>query len=57
MLRRVLLIATGVIATLTLAAGPVFADASPPTDAGKDAGHSGQCTKNPDDRPAVCPAT
>lgn len=40
--------------------GPVssaFANASPPTNGGNGAGHSGQCTGNPADRPAVCPGT
>jgi hypothetical protein len=34
-----------------------LANPSPPTNGGNGAGHSGQCTGNPDDRPAVCPAT
>jgi len=41
---------------LSLAA-PVAAawgDASPPTNGGNGAGSSGQCTGNPDDRPASC---
>jgi hypothetical protein len=43
---------------LTLgAAGTAAANPSPPTEGGNGAGHSGQCTGNPDDRPAVCPAT
>jgi hypothetical protein len=33
------------------------ANPSPPTNGGNGAGHSGQCTGNPADRPAVCPAT
>jgi hypothetical protein len=33
---------------------PVFADAPPPTNGGNGAGQSGQCTGNPDDRPASC---
>lgn len=36
---------------------PSFANPSPPTNGGNGAGHSGQCTGNPDDRPAVCPGT
>lgn len=36
---------------------PLLADAPPPTEGGNGAGHSGQCTGNPADRPAVCPAT
>jgi len=38
-------------------AAPAFADASPPTNGGNGAGQSGQCTGNPDDRPAPCPAS
>jgi hypothetical protein len=34
--------------------GPAFADAPPPTNGGNGAGHSGQCTGNPADRPASC---
>jgi hypothetical protein len=34
--------------------GPAFANAPPPTNGGNGAGHSGQCTGNPDDRPASC---
>lgn len=33
---------------------PAFADAPPPTNGGNGAGQSGQCTGNPDDRPASC---
>jgi hypothetical protein len=32
----------------------VWADASAPTNGGNGAGQSGQCTGNPDDRPASC---
>jgi hypothetical protein len=35
-------------------AAPAFANPSPPTNGGNGAGHSGQCTGNPDDRPASC---
>jgi hypothetical protein len=38
---------------LTLSA-PAFANPSPPTNGGNGAGHSGQCTGNPNDRPASC---
>lgn len=34
-----------------------WANPSPPTNGGNGAGHSGQCTGNPADRPAVCPGT
>jgi Spy/CpxP family protein refolding chaperone len=51
-----------VLSTLSLAASLVvvptsLANPSPPTNGGNGAGHSGQCTGNPADRPAVCPAT
>jgi hypothetical protein len=36
------------------AAAPAFANPPPPTNGGNGAGHSGQCTGNPDDRPASC---
>jgi hypothetical protein len=49
-----LLLALGLIAATGAAA---HADAQPPTNGGNGAGQSGQCTGNPDDRPAVCPAT
>jgi hypothetical protein len=31
-----------------------WASPSPPTNGGNGAGQSGQCTGNPDDRPASC---
>jgi hypothetical protein len=31
-----------------------IANAPPPTNGGNGGGHSGQCTGNPDDRPASC---
>ena len=34
-----------------------WANPSPPTNGGNGGGQSGQCTGNPDDRPAVCPGT
>jgi len=37
-----------------LAPSAAFANPSPPTNGGNGAGHSGQCTGNPDDRPASC---
>jgi hypothetical protein len=49
-----LALATGL---LIGAAGTAAADAPPPTNGGNGAGQSGQCTGNPDDRPAVCPAS
>jgi hypothetical protein len=38
-------------------AAPAMGNPSPPTNGGNGAGMSGQCTGNPDDRPAVCPGT
>jgi hypothetical protein len=50
-----------VIAALVVAAGitagtvgPAFGNPPPPTNGGNGAGSSGQCTGNPDDRPATC---
>ena len=37
-----------------VAAAPVFADPSPPTNGGNGAGHSGQCTGPQADRPSSC---
>jgi hypothetical protein len=34
--------------------GPAFGNPSPPTNGGNGGGQSGQCTGNPDDRPASC---
>jgi hypothetical protein len=49
------LLAVASLATLlTLTAGPAFADAPPPTNGGNGAGQSGQCTGDPDSRPASC---
>jgi hypothetical protein len=36
------------------AAAPAFANAPPPTNGGLGGGHSGQCTGDPDGRPASC---
>jgi hypothetical protein len=45
---------TGIMSSFTTAA---WADPPPPTNGGNGAGQSGQCTGNPDDRPAVCPGS
>lgn len=42
---------------ITATGAAVQANAQPPTNGGNGAGQSGQCTGDPDDRPAVCPAT
>lgn len=44
-------LALGTILTLGLAQA-AHADAPPPTNGGNGAGQSGQCTGNPDNRPA-----
>lgn len=41
-------------ALLLALAAPGFASPSPPTEGGNGAGSSGNCTGNPDDRPASC---
>jgi len=42
-------------AALSVTAAPVVsASPSPPTNGGNGAGSSGNCTGNPDDRPASC---
>lgn len=41
-------------ALLLGAATPAFANAPPPTNGGNGAGQSGQCTGDPDGRPASC---
>jgi hypothetical protein len=45
------------VGALAMSATPAFANPSPPTNGGNGGGQSGQCTGNPDLRPAVCPAT
>lgn len=57
MKRRLALIAATIITAATLWAGVASADATAPTQGGNGAGSSGQCTGQPDGRPAVCPAT
>jgi hypothetical protein len=47
------LIVAGVLAA-SLPAAAAFGNPKPPTNGGNGAGHSGQCTGNPDDRPASC---
>lgn len=53
-LRRGLVAAALIAATLVGAAAPAFASPNPPTNGGNGAGQSGQCTGNPDGRPASC---
>lgn len=52
-------VVVSVLAAAFLVAGASIslANPSPPTNGGNGAGQSGQCTGNPDDRPAVCPGT
>jgi hypothetical protein len=56
MRRRILVVMTGVVLTLGMVS-PALASPQPPTNGGNGAGHSGQCTGSPADRPAVCPGT
>jgi hypothetical protein len=54
-LRKRMAIALSTCALLAAIAPNVsLANPSPPTNGGNGAGHSGQCTGNPDDRPASC---
>jgi hypothetical protein len=43
-----------IFALLLAVSAPAFANAPPPTNGGNGAGQSGQCTGNPDNRPASC---
>jgi len=52
MRKLVAVLAAGALAVSAPAAA--FANAKPPTNGGNGAGSSGQCTGNPDDRPASC---
>jgi hypothetical protein len=52
-----LIAALAVAGTLMVVAPIAQGTPSPPTNGGNGAGQSGQCTGNPADRPAVCPAT
>jgi hypothetical protein len=55
MTRRVRAIVVALLtAGLLSVSAPAFANAPPPTNGGNGAGHSGQCTGNPDGRPASC---
>lgn len=56
-MRRLTLALTGALLTVVLSATTVYADSPPPTNGGNGGGSSGQCTGDPDSRPAVCPAT
>ena len=52
-MRKILaVVVAGVLAASLPAAAA--GNAKPPTNGGNGAGHSGQCTGNPDDRPASC---
>jgi hypothetical protein len=56
-MKRLILVLAASAAIVIGSAVPAFADPQPPTNGGNGGGQSGQCTGNPDDRPAVCPAT
>jgi hypothetical protein len=52
-MRKILaVVVAGVLAASLPAAA--LGNAKPPTNGGNGAGHSGQCTGNPNDRPASC---
>ena len=55
--RKKLAVALSTCAFLGAVAPAAIANPSPPTNGGNGAGQSGQCTGNPDLRPAVCPGT
>jgi hypothetical protein len=44
-------------AAISSFASPAWANPPPPTNGGNGAGQSGQCTGNPDGRPAPCPGS
>jgi hypothetical protein len=48
------LAALALAAALSLSAVPAFGNAPPPTNGGNGGGQSGQCTGDPDSRPASC---
>jgi hypothetical protein len=56
-MKRLVLVCAAVAAFVIGSAVPASANPAPPTNGGNGGGQSGQCTGNPDDRPAVCPAT
>jgi Spy/CpxP family protein refolding chaperone len=51
---RIAVIGIALFALSTLGLASALADAPPPTNGGNGAGQSGQCTGNPDGRPASC---
>jgi hypothetical protein len=51
---RKLLVTAVFVGTLLIPAAAAFADSPPPTNGGNGAGQSGQCTGDPDSRPASC---
>jgi hypothetical protein len=53
-LRRRSIAVAFVTALLLSLSAPAFANAPPPTNGGNGGGQSGQCTGNPDGRPASC---
>lgn len=53
---RALFAAAALTAGILLTGTTALAEPAPPTNGGNGAGHSGQCTANPADRPTVCPA-
>lgn len=54
MRKRLITIALAAVLGLVALQGVASADPAPPTNGGNGAGQSGQCTGNPDGRPASC---
>jgi hypothetical protein len=52
--KRLAVIGIGLAAGLVLTVSGALADAPPPTNGGNGGGQSGQCTGDPDSRPASC---
>jgi hypothetical protein len=51
---RKLIICLATLTALFATATPAYADATAPTNGGNGAGQSGQCSGDPDSRPASC---
>ena len=54
LIRRCFVAAALILAKMLGAAAPALAGANPPTHGGNGGGQGGQCTGNPNDRPASC---
>jgi hypothetical protein len=51
---RIAVIGVALFAMSAIGLSAALADAPPPTNGGNGAGQSGQCTGDPDSRPASC---